>query len=82
MLGYFKKDLSKDEKQEMLAIIEYHRKGYVPLVVPLTLFSHLVRKYDQVMWDVGEKFPNFRSISVALYVICHAAVHVPSAFTY
>ena len=47
MLGYFKKDLSKDEKQEMLEIIEEYRKGYVPLVVPLTLFAHYVRKYDQ-----------------------------------
>lgn len=48
MLGYFKKDLSKDEKQEILSIIDNYRKGYVPLVVPLTLFSHYVRKYDQV----------------------------------
>ena len=46
MLGFFSKDLSKDEKQEMLEIIEDCRKGYVPLVVPLTLFAHYVRKYD------------------------------------
>lgn len=47
MLGYFKKDLSKDEKQEMLEIIESYRQELVPLVVPLTLFGHYVRKYDQ-----------------------------------
>jgi uncharacterized protein YbgA (DUF1722 family)/uncharacterized protein YbbK (DUF523 family) len=47
MLGYFKKELSKDEKQEMLEVIERFRQGYVPLIVPLTLFSHYVRKYDQ-----------------------------------
>ena len=47
MLGYFKKALSKDEKQEMIAVIEDYRRGFVPLVVPLTLFSHYVRKYDQ-----------------------------------
>ena len=47
MLGYFKKDLTADEKQEMLDIIKDYRTGYVPLVVPLTLFSHYVRKYDQ-----------------------------------
>lgn len=47
MLGYFKKDLTSDEKQEMLEIIQAYRDELVPLVVPLTLFSHYVRKYDQ-----------------------------------
>ncbi len=47
MMGYFKKNLSPDEKQELLEIIEDYRKGYVPLVVPITLFNHYVRKYDQ-----------------------------------
>ena len=47
MLGYFKKDLTSDEKQEMLEIIQAYRGELVPLVVPLTLFSHYVRKYDQ-----------------------------------
>ena len=47
MLGYFKKDLTSDEKQEMLEIIDAFRGEYVPLVVPLTLFSHYARKYNQ-----------------------------------
>ena len=47
MLGYFKKDLTGDEKQEMLEIIKAYRGELVPLIVPLTLFSHYVRKYDQ-----------------------------------
>jgi uncharacterized protein YbgA (DUF1722 family)/uncharacterized protein YbbK (DUF523 family) len=47
MLGYFKNDLTSDEKQEMLEIIDAYRGEYVPLVVPLTLFSHYVRKYNQ-----------------------------------
>ena len=47
MLGYFKKDLTGDEKQEMLDIIQTYRAEFVPLVVPLTLFSHYVRKYNQ-----------------------------------
>ena len=47
MLGYFKKDLTSDEKQEMLEILQAYRGELVPLVVPLTLFSHYVRKYDQ-----------------------------------
>ena len=47
LLGYFKKELSPDEKQEVLEIIERYREGYVPLVVPITLINHFVRKYQQ-----------------------------------
>ena len=47
MLGYFKKELSDDEKQEMLALIEHYRQGVYPLIVPMTLMNHYVRKYDQ-----------------------------------
>lgn len=45
--GYFKEQLSADEKQEMLEIIQLYRQGLVPLIVPLTLVNHYVRKYDQ-----------------------------------
>jgi uncharacterized protein YbgA (DUF1722 family)/uncharacterized protein YbbK (DUF523 family) len=47
MMGYFKKQLSADEKQELLEVMDHYRQSLVPLVVPLTLFRHYVRKYDQ-----------------------------------
>jgi uncharacterized protein YbgA (DUF1722 family)/uncharacterized protein YbbK (DUF523 family) len=47
LMGYFKKDLSPDEKQELLEIIDYYHQGYLPLVVPVTLINHYVRKYRQ-----------------------------------
>lgn len=47
MMGYFKKQLSADEKQELLETFDEYRDGYIPLIVPLTLISHYVRKYDQ-----------------------------------
>ena len=47
MMGYFKKLLSSDEKQEILEIIQQYREGYVPLVVPVTLMNHYIRKYKQ-----------------------------------
>jgi uncharacterized protein YbgA (DUF1722 family)/uncharacterized protein YbbK (DUF523 family) len=47
MMGYFKQDLSSDEKQELLDVIDEYRQGYVPLIVPITLMNHYVRKYDQ-----------------------------------
>jgi uncharacterized protein YbgA (DUF1722 family)/uncharacterized protein YbbK (DUF523 family) len=46
-LGYFKMKLTPDERVEMLEIIERHREGYLPLVVPVTLLSHYVRKYRE-----------------------------------
>ncbi len=47
LMGYFKKDLSRNEKQEMLELIDQYHKGGLPLIVPLTLMNHYVRKYDQ-----------------------------------
>ncbi|MEJ2024174.1 MAG: DUF523 and DUF1722 domain-containing protein [Deltaproteobacteria bacterium] len=47
MMGYFKKMLTPDEKQELLSIIGDYREELVPLVVPITLFKHYVRKYGQ-----------------------------------
>ena len=47
MMGYFKERLSSDEKQELLEVIDHYRQGYIPLIVPVTLINHYVRKYDQ-----------------------------------
>lgn len=47
IMGYFKKQLSPDEKQELIEIIDQYKKEYVPLVVPVTLLNHYVRKYEQ-----------------------------------
>jgi uncharacterized protein YbgA (DUF1722 family)/uncharacterized protein YbbK (DUF523 family) len=47
MMGYFKQQLSFDEKKELQEIIDQFRLGYLPLVVPVTLIGHYVRKYDQ-----------------------------------
>lgn len=46
-LGYFKKQLGPDEKQEMLEVIESYRAGQTPLIVPMTLLNHYVRKYAE-----------------------------------
>jgi uncharacterized protein YbgA (DUF1722 family)/uncharacterized protein YbbK (DUF523 family) len=47
MMGYFKEQLSSGEKQELLEVIDNYRQEYIPLVVPVTLIQHYVRKYDQ-----------------------------------
>jgi uncharacterized protein YbgA (DUF1722 family) len=47
MMGYFKVELSSGEKKELLEVIENYRQEYIPLIVPITLINHYVRKYDQ-----------------------------------
>jgi uncharacterized protein YbgA (DUF1722 family) len=47
MMGYFKEELSSNEKKELLEVIDHYRQEYIPLIVPITLINHYVRKYDQ-----------------------------------
>ncbi len=47
MMGYFKEQLSADEKKELLELIDHYHQGFLPVIVPLTLIGHYVRKYDQ-----------------------------------
>jgi uncharacterized protein YbgA (DUF1722 family)/uncharacterized protein YbbK (DUF523 family) len=47
VMGYFKKQLSTDEKDELLDVIEQYANKLVPLIVPITLLKHYVRKYQQ-----------------------------------
>lgn len=46
MMGYFKKQISADEKQELLEVIEQYHRGLAPLIVPATMIKHYVRKYE------------------------------------
>jgi len=45
--GYFKKQLSPEDKRELHEVIEYYHKGYVPLIVPIILIKHYLRKFDE-----------------------------------
>jgi uncharacterized protein YbgA (DUF1722 family) len=45
MAGYFKDQLGLEEKAELHDLIADYRRGLVPLVVPLTLIRHHVRRY-------------------------------------
>jgi len=45
MMGHFKKVLTRDEKQELLEVITRYREKLIPLIVPVTLIAHYVRKY-------------------------------------
>ena len=47
MQGYFKKQLTADEKKEMSETLNEYARGFIPLIVPVTLIRHYVRKYGE-----------------------------------
>ena len=46
-VGFLKQQLSPDERHEFQEILSEYRAGYVPLVVPMTLLNHHIRKHGQ-----------------------------------
>lgn len=61
MMGYFSKELSPSERQELVEVIGDFRRQWIPLIVPITLIRHYVRKYavdylrNQVYLDPSPK---------------------------
>lgn len=47
IVGYFKNQLSSDDRKELLEVIENYHKGYIPLIVPVVLVKHYVRKFNE-----------------------------------
>jgi uncharacterized protein YbgA (DUF1722 family)/uncharacterized protein YbbK (DUF523 family) len=45
MMGYFSDKLSPGERQELVEVIRDYRRRLIPLIVPITLIRHYVRKY-------------------------------------
>jgi uncharacterized protein YbgA (DUF1722 family)/uncharacterized protein YbbK (DUF523 family) len=44
LAGFFKRDLAPDERAELAEVIDEYRRGILPLVVPVTLVRHHVRR--------------------------------------
>jgi len=61
LAGFLKRSLADDERAELGEVIAEYRGGFVPLVVPLTLLKHHVRRFgladlaDQVYLDPHPK---------------------------
>jgi uncharacterized protein YbgA (DUF1722 family) len=47
IMGYFKNHLSQDEKAELIELINNYYNGLIPIIVPITLLNHYVRKYHE-----------------------------------
>lgn len=69
MLGYFKTTLNESARHELGALIDDHRRGVVPLVVPMTLFRHHLRQ-QQVPYLEGQTYlePHPRELSLRNHV--------------
>ena len=48
LAGHFKKLVDAEDRAELAELIERYRSGYVPLVVPITLLRHHVRRHALV----------------------------------
>jgi uncharacterized protein YbgA (DUF1722 family) len=49
IFGFFKKQLGAEDKREMGEIIDNYRRGRVPLIVPITMIRHYLRRFP-VAW--------------------------------
>ena len=47
LFGFFKNNLDTGDKRELLALIDSYRRGHVPLVVPITLIRHYLRRFPE-----------------------------------
>lgn len=47
VMGYFKRQLSPDEKVELLEVLDGYARELLPLIVPVTLLNHYVRKFGE-----------------------------------
>jgi uncharacterized protein YbgA (DUF1722 family)/uncharacterized protein YbbK (DUF523 family) len=50
LMGFLKDALAKEDKAELLGLIEDYRREFVPLIVPLTLLQHHLRRHPVPDW--------------------------------
>ena len=58
LAGYLKRELDKDDKEELQQSLDQYRGGLVPLIVPITLFRHHIRRCDVPDWVHAQVYLN------------------------
>jgi uncharacterized protein YbgA (DUF1722 family) len=58
LMGYLKNELTGDDKQELLALVEEYRQGMVPLIVPMTLLKHHLKRNPAPAWVWEQVYPS------------------------
>lgn len=46
IMGFLRPHLANDERQDIISAIDDYHHGLIPLIVPITLISHFVRKHE------------------------------------
>lgn len=57
IMGYLKKVLDAQDKAELVSCIENYRKGLLPLIVPITLLKHHLKRHP-VPWVLDQTYLN------------------------
>ncbi|MDX2021805.1 MAG: DUF523 and DUF1722 domain-containing protein [Deltaproteobacteria bacterium] len=55
MAGYLRPHLDADDRNEVMSLIDDHRRGQSPLIVPLTLLKHHIRRHN-VEYLLGQTY--------------------------
>ena len=50
-MGYLKRSIDSDDKAELIQTIDAYRRGEVPLIVPITLLRHYLRRHPDPYMD-------------------------------
>ena len=50
LMGFLKKHLDREDKAEVVRVIDDYRQGLVPLIVPITLLRHHLRRHPVPGW--------------------------------
>jgi uncharacterized protein YbgA (DUF1722 family) len=69
MMGYFSKQLTATERQELVQLIGDFRRQLIPLIAPITLMRHYTKKY-QVAYLQGQLYlePNPKELMLRNHV--------------
>ncbi len=65
MLGFFRRVLDEGDRRELVETIAAYQRGLVPLIVPLTLFGHHLRRHP-IPWLVQQTYLNPHPIELKL----------------
>jgi uncharacterized protein YbgA (DUF1722 family)/uncharacterized protein YbbK (DUF523 family) len=55
LLGFFKNKITPEDKQEFIELVEQYRLGQIPIIVPLTMINHYLKKYP-VDWLASQTY--------------------------
>ena len=58
VMGYLKTQLEAEDKQELLEVIDEYRLGRLPLIVPITLLKHHLRRNQVHEWLLQQVYLN------------------------